>query len=100
MNLPKEILILSSKQWTMTNDNGEQRKGTTIWYVPADMKQVIGPDGVCGYVPSKSTMPYEFHNSVVNNGGAPLLAEPEFSLRSRNNGTELVLAGATFIGKK
>ena len=90
--MEQEIFILSSKQWELEDENtGKVRKGTTIWYVSSLNKRVDLKEGLCGEVPAKATLDYEFHESVIAAGGAPTKGRARFVIRTRNNMQQLVI---------
>ena len=98
--MEQDVIILSGSQWDMLDEQtGVHRRGTTIWYVPADMNPIISSDGTAtGNIPAKASVEYDFLKEIIASGGAPVLARITFVMRTRANKPTLEVANVNIIG--
>ena len=96
----EKTIILYAKQWSMTDEEtGELRRGTSLWYVPHDMRQVIDmEDELLGQQPAKVSQDFEFYNTLIQAGGCPVAADFDWVLRTRQNKKVTVLNSVKITG--
>ena len=91
--MEQNIVILSADLWSMVDEKtGEQRTGTSIFYVP-NLDKVTNETGKSyGYKPVKESLPAEFIKEIAAAGGCPIDAKVTFQIRMQSGKQVLKIA--------
>jgi len=96
--MEQEIIILSANAYSMELENGETKKGTSIFYIQGLEPKCNDTGKSYGYTPVKESLPYDFINDVMAVGGCPCSATVSFVLRVVG-GKQLLKIGTIELSK-